>query len=84
MVIRDMARPLPALVQVVRMLKGGDASIAACIASLLLEAGLLPAAGQLQEQLASQVSAALAREGGINLSAMEPGLQLTSPDIPIR
>ncbi|BDA45901.1 Protease 4 [Coccomyxa sp. Obi] len=83
-VIRDMARPLPLLVQIVKMLKGGDVSITACIASLLLEAGLLPAAGQLQERLACQVSAVLAREAGINLSALEPGPQLISPGIPIR
>ena len=84
MVIRDMARPLPPLVQVVKMLKGGDISITACLASLLLEAGLLPGAGYLQEQLARQVSTAFAREAGLNLSALEPGPQLISPVVPIR
>lgn len=83
-VVKDMARPLPPLVQIVKMLKGGEASLGTCAAALLLEAGVLPAAAQLQEKLMRQVGGALAREAGLNLQSLEPGPQLIAPSIHVR
>lgn len=46
MLIKEMGRPTPALVQLVKLLQGGDAGLAASVAALALETGLLPASVQ--------------------------------------
>ncbi len=79
-----MARPLPPLVQIVKALKGGEASLAACAAALLLEAGLLPAAAQLQQQLVLQVGSAFAAEAGLDLQSLGSGPQLIAPTVTVR
>ena len=43
MVIKEMGKPTPALVQLVKLLQGGEASLAASLAAAALQAGLLPA-----------------------------------------
>lgn len=84
-VIKDMARPTPPLVQIVKMLKGGEASLAECAVSLVLEAAeCLPASTQLQELLARQLSSLLIRETGVNVQSLEPGPQLIAPSVAVR
>ena len=85
MLIKEMGKPTPAIVQLVKLLQGGDAGLAASVAALALEAGLLPAS--LQHLLVGPplLTAMLPRSG---LSAAlppgsAPGPQMIAPSFTV-
>jgi hypothetical protein len=80
--IKEMGKPTPAIVQLVKLLQGGDAGLVASVAALALEAGLLPAS--LQHLLVGPplLTAMLLRSGlpAALLPGSAPGPQMIAPD----
>ena len=80
-VIKEMGRPLPVIVKLVKLLQGGDASLAAVVA----EGSLLPA--HLQQLLLSAAGAPVAL--GCSSKAAElpsllaSGPQMIAPGFPV-
>ena len=84
MVIKEMGRPLPVIVQLVKMLQSGDASLAASFSAALLEGGMLPASLQqlLLSQAAQPSALACGMAAGLPL-ALSNGPQMIAPGFPV-
>jgi hypothetical protein len=82
-IIKDMARPISALAQVLKLFISGEATLADCAASLLAEAGLqLPAVSS--QLLVQQLAAAAAKEAGLSPVLQQSGSLLIAPNCVIR
>ncbi len=80
-VIKEMGRPLPAIVKLVKLLQGGEASLAAAVA----EGGLLPA--HLQQLLLSAAGTPAALDSSSLSAGLPPllasGPQMIAPGFPV-
>ena len=84
MVIKEMGRPLPVIVQLVRMLQSRDASLVASMAAALVEGGTLPVA--LQQLLLLQAAQPSALECGMTAGlpfSLQSGPQMIAPTFPV-